>query len=157
MPPSRPAARSVGCDLPGHRQWLRQRGRRNGLLLSIVFATLWRILRRKCALQSLQPIEEGEIVARTAHIQLRCITGREAATRRGFQPAMRCAVSGLANAAATAPSGTPLRIICSICASFCSFQRSNACYSKVRWVAKITSLPDLGRSPKMPARNSTAV
>ena len=71
--------------------------------------------------------------------------------------AMRSAVSGLPRAAATAPSGVPSRIIASICASFCMRQRSNACCSKARWVASTTSLADLGRSPKMPARNSTAV
>ena len=48
----------------------------------------------------------------------------------------------IAAAAATAPSGTPARIICSICASFCSFQRSKACCSKARCVARMTSLPD---------------
>jgi hypothetical protein len=44
--------------------------------------------------------------------------------------AMRSAVSGDASAAATAPNGSPRRIMPSISASFYSLQRSSTCCSK---------------------------
>ena len=53
----------------------------------------------------------------------------------------------MASAAATAPSGSPRRIMPSISASFCSRHSSNARCSNARCVASTTSFADRGRSP----------